>query len=339
MTALDQFARLECTGLWRENENAQRLEVIVSLGEATIVINHKLGGALAHWSLPAVERISTNGSAAVFKPGPDAEEELELDDETMIDGIAQVQRALQARRVHPGRLRGILFILFLAILIAGGTLWFPSALVHYTASIVPSSKRIEIGSEILTQIHRITGGECSAEDAKPSLNKLAKRVGLSSTQRIAVLAGGTRMTAHLPGGLLLAHRELVEDFDTPETLAGFLVAENLRFRHGDPLVQVLESSGIAVTFRLLTSGEIPPHAFRDYGEKVMSETESELGQTELVSAFAQASVPTTPYAYGLDPTGETTFFLIEADPFANTGVPDILDDSGWVSLQSICLNE
>ena len=55
MTALDQFARLECTGLWRENENAQRLEVIVSLGEATIVINHKLGGALAHWSLPAVD--------------------------------------------------------------------------------------------------------------------------------------------------------------------------------------------------------------------------------------------------------------------------------------------
>lgn len=38
MTALREYDRLEATGLWRPGPEEQRREVVVSIGEATLVI-------------------------------------------------------------------------------------------------------------------------------------------------------------------------------------------------------------------------------------------------------------------------------------------------------------
>ena len=58
MTALPEYQRLECSGLWRDGPGAQRREVIVAFGDATLVIaDARSDRALAHWSLPAVLRL------------------------------------------------------------------------------------------------------------------------------------------------------------------------------------------------------------------------------------------------------------------------------------------
>ena len=56
MTALQKYERLEATGLWRETPDGQRREVVVSIGDATLVISDLNDTALTHWSLAAVER-------------------------------------------------------------------------------------------------------------------------------------------------------------------------------------------------------------------------------------------------------------------------------------------
>ena len=56
----------------------------------------------------------------------------------------------------------------------------------------------------------------------------------------------------------------------------------------------------------------------------------------LIRRFAEAGVPTTPYAYALDVTGETTLPLIEADPVAAGQEKPLLSDGDWVALQGIC---
>ncbi len=61
-----------------------------------------------------------------------------------------------------------------------------------------------------------------------------------------------------------------------------------------------------------------------------------LGDEPLLAAFEAASLPSTPYAYALDPSGETTLGLIEADPFRGKTAPATLTDEDWVSLQAIC---
>jgi hypothetical protein len=55
-----------------------------------------------------------------------------------------------------------------------------------------------------------------------------------------------------------------------------------------------------------------------------------------LSFFEAAQVPSTPYAYARDITGETVLGLIEADPMSGQSPEPILRDRDWVLLQNIC---
>ena len=70
MTALAKYQRLECTGLWRPTAAAQMREVVVGLGSTTLVLaDPKTAMALAHWSLPSLERLNPGEMPAIFAPG------------------------------------------------------------------------------------------------------------------------------------------------------------------------------------------------------------------------------------------------------------------------------
>ena len=60
-----------------------------------------------------------------------------------------------------------------------------------------------------------------------------------------------------------------------------------------------------------------------------------LAADTLLEAFSAQGVKSTPYAYALDASGETTLELIEADPFVTSPRP-VLSDGDWVALQGIC---
>ena len=336
MTALDQYQRLECTALWRDCPDDQLREVIVALGEASLVITDLASRPLSHWSLPAIQRLNPGETPALYRPGGDAQEELEVDDPAMIDGIEMVRSVIERRRAHPGRLRtGILLAVF-AVILSVAVFWLPGAMIRYTASVVPDAKRAAIGAAVLDHVHRVTGGECRADRVSAALGGLWTRLALPADGRIAVLADGAPMTAHLPGRIILVNRSLVEDFDTPEVLAGYVVAEGQRARSNDPLIALLNHAGLRATFRLLTTGDLPPESLSNFGEHIMTNQPKVLPTQTLLAAFARAKVPAGPYAYALDLTGEETVDLIEADPFAGGGAPALMRDAEWVLLQGIC---
>ena len=107
MTALSKYDRLEATGLWRATSSEQRREVVVSIGDATLVISDLNDQALTHWSLAAVERVPSEGQGAVFCPDGDPNETLDLgpDEAEMIEAINMLRRAVAKSRPKPGRLR------------------------------------------------------------------------------------------------------------------------------------------------------------------------------------------------------------------------------------------
>ena len=71
MTALTEYERLEATGLWRATAEAQRREVLVSVGEATLTIADFNNRALAHWSLAAIDRQNPGEYPAIYSPDGD----------------------------------------------------------------------------------------------------------------------------------------------------------------------------------------------------------------------------------------------------------------------------
>ena len=102
------------------------------------------------------------------------------------------------------------------------------------------------------------------------------------------------------------------------------------------MVPILHHAGLGATFRLLTTGALPEDSVEGYGETLLRSRPTVLDDETLLARFKAAEVPSSPYAYAIDPSGETVLPLIEADPLANSPQSEILPDGDWVSLQQIC---
>jgi hypothetical protein len=336
MTALSEYQRLESTGIWRPSPEAQRRDVVVCLGEATLVLTDQSDKALSHWSLAAVERRNPGRMPALFAPGADATEELELADGEMIAAIERVRRAVERSRPAPGRLRTRLALAAGAAIILVAALWMPDAIIRQAAQVSPPAARSEIGARLVGQVERIAGAPCSSQAGDRALGRLEARLLGPDGGRIVILGDGLSTATHVPGGVILLSHKLVEDYETPEVAAGYVLAERMAARGSDPLLQLLDWTGTGTAFRLLMTGDIPDDALRDYAEHLLAAGSVELAPERLLPAFGEARVRATPYAYARDVTGEATITLIEADPVPPEAAMTILSDGDWVALQGIC---
>jgi len=335
MTVLREFQRLEAVGIWRPSPEDQRRDVIVSLGDATLTITDMRDRPLAHWSLAAVERANPGEFPALYHPDGDPGETLELaeDETTMRVAIETVQNAISRARPHPGRLRvfgGIGVVVCALALLAFG---LPQTMRTQTLAAVSEVHRKAIGQALLGRIERVSGQACANPEADPILKKLAERTGV---RRVAVLRSGIAESLTLPGGIVLMHRSYFEDYEDPAVAAGAVLVEQVRADENDPMADILDIGGIGATFRLLTTGEIRRETLDRYSETMLSSPRPDVETEALLAEFARAAIPSTPYAYARDVTGESTVGLIEADPMAGRELAPVLNDRDWVQLQNIC---
>jgi len=335
MTALSKYARLEATALWRPSADAQRREVFISIGEATLVIaDAKNNAPLTHWSLAAIER-QNSGLPVIYAPVGDPGETIELsgDQTEMIEAIETLRKAVLRARPKPGRLRWLGVAATCAIVAVIALLWLPGALHTHALNVVPSVKRAEIGTALLGRITRVGGAPCTAPGADRALRSLAARTG---AKNIAILPGGVSETLYLPGGTILLNRTLVEDFEDPFVAAGYVLAELARTDEHTALSLLLDTAGLSGTASLLATGKLPNRALDDYAQQALSETRPAASKESALHRFQEAAIPTTPYALALDISGETTMHLIEADPMANSTPRAVMPDADWLRLQAIC---
>ena len=336
MTALEQYSRLEATGLWREAPDAQRRDVVVSLGDATLVIATQAEVALTHWSLPAVTRMNPGRRPALYAPGGEAAERLEIDDPDMIAGIETVLAAIDRKRPHPGRLRLWIGAGLAAMLLGVGVVWLPDALTRQTVALLPEASRAEIGNRLLREIGQLAGPVCTSPRGATALDRLARRSFGEAAPRVALLPSAIPDTLSLPGDILVADAGLAEDHETPEVLAGFLLAEAARGDATDPMLTLLSEAGLGITFRLLTTGHIAADPLHAHAARLLSRERPPVAEAAVLDRFAAAEISSRPYAFARDVSGETVLGLIEGDPMRGRDMPPLLGDADWVSLQDIC---
>ena len=335
MTALTKYARLEATGLWRASPDAQRREVIVSIGDATLVISDLKDQALTHWSLAAVERANAGQRPALYHPDGDPGETLELpDDETeMIEAIEKLRRAINRSRPRPGRLRWLGMVASIAVVAALAVFWMPGALQDHALKVVPEVKRVSLGAALLKRLERVSGPVCETPGGIVALNRLAKRL---EAGRLAVLPDMTRPSLHLPGRLIVLDRSVLKDHEEPDVAAGYILTEDVARAARDPLRELLDTVGLRETFRLLTTGDIAPDALNAYAETLLTRETVKRQIEGQLARFAKAELRSTPYAYARDITGETTLPMIEGDPMNGKLTAPLLSDADWLRLQNIC---
>lgn len=330
MTALSEYQRLECAGLWRPEPGEQRRDVIVSFGDATLILaDPRSGRAVAHWSLPAVIRVNPGQMPALYRPGTDATEELELADEPMTAAIDKVHRLLDARRPHPGRLRNVIAALVALGLLGAGVFWLPGALVAHGAAILPEAKRNEIGRLVLNDLARVAGPPCTGAEGNAALAKLGDRLGIAN---LVVLPNAPARALVLPGGIVAVGAPLVEEFSSPDVVAGAIVAAQSAPAAADPLRAALDWAGARAAFQMLTTGSVPAGAFGGYGEVLLTGPPQSTDIDMLLHRLGSLGIGPAPYAASLPPEDPSRARLIES---GGAWTP-ALDDGDWVALQGIC---
>lgn len=336
MTVLAKYQRLEAEGLWKPDPEAQRRDVIVSIGKATLTLNSTSGPALTHWSLPAIRRINPGVLPALYAPAEETPETLEIADETMVDAIDQVLRAVNKRQRRPGRLRGTVLAALALAFIALSVFWAPGAIARYTASIVPPAARNLIGTTLMEDVRRVAGAPCAGSAGLRALATLQERLFPDGGRRFVVLPSTLAETQHLPGGIILIGHTLVEDYEQPEVLAGFILAEDLRRLSDDPLKHVLEDAGLTASLSLLTTGKLPEGALRPSAERIVASRPAPLADKgAFFEQLSERGVAPAAYLRVLEMTEDSVpGSRGVADDW--TSSPPILSDSDWIALQSIC---
>jgi hypothetical protein len=333
LTVLAEYQRLEAEGVWRPAAEGQRRDVIVAIGEATVTIAAPNGTALTHWSLPAMRRLNPGEPRALYAPGEDAPETLEISDGEM---VAAIDRVLSSIRRRPsGALwarRGLALVLF-GGLAALAVLWLPGAITAYTASLVPREAREQIGAALLEETVRVTGAPCTSPAGDMALQRLTERMFPTGGTRLVVLPSALAGTAHLPGGLILVSHTLVEDHETPDVLAGYLVAEMVRRRARDPLARLLAAVPFRASLALLSTGKLRQQDLQRMAEWLVAAPADPVAAEALFGPIAEAGVAPEADARALATPVAPTGPLAKAVP---AEVRPVLEDTDWIALQRIC---
>lgn len=336
MTALERYEKLESTGLWRQEQDAQRRDVVISFGDATLVISDMQGRVLTHWSLPAVRRQNPGERPAVFAPDLEASEAVEIADDLLIDAIEEISAALARARPKPGKLRYWTTAGLVIFALAMAVFWLPGALMRQTLSVVPLPQRTQIGATILGHIQSRTGPICREVDGVDAAALFIKRLlGAEDKTQLVVLPELPQGAVALPGGIIALDGRLLTQTDDPAAVAGYILAAAASRAESDPLETVLRRAGLRTTFQLLTTGALPPEQLDATAQAVVAGAATNPTLPALRSAFETAQVSSGPYqALSLSRNDNAT--RLEDPPISDQQWPLILTDDTWVSLQNIC---
>lgn len=328
MTALPEFERLESPGVWRTGPEAQRRDVVVSFGDATLILSDAAGRPLTHWSLAATKRIGGTAEAAVFSPDPDGRETLELTETLMIDAIERIERSVARKRPHPGALRGLIAGTLVAGVLGLAYFWLPGALITQANTALPTSGLQRIDTGLTQALAEITGPTCNTSRGNRGTRSLQERI--KHPAPIMVVPEPLPQPLLLPGGTLIIDNARLTRAQEPAEIAGQLVAT--RTTDTPPLTKVLEHVGIMGTIHLLTTGRLRDTDLRKAARGLVSAAPAPKSIQSLVSAFAQAEIPAGPWASGAGLTGQSVVQQISDEG----SYPPVLADRDWIGLQTIC---
>ena len=334
MTALKGYDRLECTGLWRSGPAAQRREVVISFGEATIVLTDMQNRALAHWSLAAVDVQKHAGDKATLRPGADSEESLQIADRAMLEALLKVQKAIYRSRPHPGRLRLILAVSSVMITSVVSVLWGPQAVISYASKVLPEVKRIQLGDALALRIGQLAGPYCSSPEGSRTAEKLVARLNTPARLSLSVLPGQRSRPIALPGGKVVLFENMVTAYDDPAVTAGHMLFALAANQNNDPVRLYLEQAGPLISLGLIASNDLSEAQIDQLAKIALSQPAVPAPRTALSNLFAKAEISVSPFARTL--SGAEAQDLTAQDPFPTGSPYPVLADGAWLGLQAIC---
>ncbi|WP_112321570.1 hypothetical protein [Oceanibium sediminis] len=335
MTALEQYIRLEAAGRWREGPDAPWREVLVSFGNASLVLSDFEEQPLTHWSLAAVEVVAREGEAVVYAPDPGASELLEVSDAQMVEAIAAVSAMARTRAAPAGRRRALGRTLTAALvlgLVAFGALRGPD-LLRARAFALVSSEQAELMSDGLRP--RLAT-ECRGSEGMRVLARLADHV--APGQRVEVRRRTSPPLGALPDGTLILGNDVVEQAASPAVIAGWIALGAEAGPALSPFYRWTQELPARELLAFLSSGEVGQQGMREMVLHARATDWVPEGQAIALAMARLAELGVRPDSFAAD-----VLKRLDARPSDMAGLeptedapPLIRRDRDWLALLDIC---
>ncbi len=271
------------SGSYNDGRSAARQEVSVHLDLSGLRMRDRDGREIARWPYEALRLLDEDLGAGPLrlKCGDEGEARLTLADRRLLaDLAAYAPQLTQARRGHPGLMRALglgaagLFV-FVAIV------WVVvPRMAEWTAAQIPLSWEEALGERAMDQTVEVLSalGEgrlrfCAASAGQAALERLSARLAAAAAApyrfQVSVLDLELANAFALPGGRIVFFRELIDQAESPDEVAGVLAHEmgHVSRRHGTQAL--LRSLGLQVLFGLLL-GDLGEGLFGSLGAAMLS---------------------------------------------------------------------
>jgi elongation factor P hydroxylase len=247
-------------------------EVIISFGNATLLLSDQHEEPLSHWAMAATLRIAWDGEIAIYSPDADGRETLEIDDVDMVEAIAQVSRAENVKnRRKPWRI-WMTMLVVLAIL-GAGMYWAPQLVRDQALRMTNAASARQIGLEMLGALQIEI---CKEPRADAVRMKLQQRLFPTSDAHLVIAKNAPAGTV-FPGRLLLIGKDTLLRFSTSDQF--ILWAAQLQAEEA-PDTDLFQNGTLADVAHYVTRGNIPRTRLLEMANQILDGGHSEVAYSQ-----------------------------------------------------------
>jgi len=254
MTALDKYLRLEATGYWRPDPQADAREVLVCFGDATLTFSTFDETPKAHWALAALRRISGDSHQAVYSPDAEGFETLLLEDEQMIAAISEVCKTRSIVSERPiGRW---LVVGVLGIILVAATIFVPSLLRSQAVRMTSQDSARRMGWKMLEAAGFDICRSSQGDRARATFERAVFPDGKYTT----LISRAAKRPTIFPGGILVMPEIQLQNAPNSDTFA----ADFMRLANAEPGVKsIFYDSSLSQVIQYIMSGDLPVDRIRE----------------------------------------------------------------------------
>ncbi|MEO1920060.1 MAG: hypothetical protein ABGW81_10235 [Paracoccaceae bacterium] len=249
MTALDKYTRLEALGQWRESPEHTPTEVVVSFGNATLLLSDLNETPLGHWAMAATSRLSVDGSKATYTPDSEGFETLEIDDAQMVEAIAQVSLYLTGEIRKAPWLRWV-FLTTLISALAALSYVTPQLLRDQAIRITGPESARKLGADMIATL----GIQICREPRADAARDLFQSRVFPEGSAVLVIAKDDPNTSIFPGGIVLIAEKTLRKITSPTDLAR--LTTSLIATNDNVVAQLFAASTVRELLMYITSGKL-----------------------------------------------------------------------------------
>ncbi|NNU81195.1 hypothetical protein HMH01_12185 [Halovulum dunhuangense] len=333
MTALDQYVRLEAPGRWRERPDSAWREVLVSFGNASLVISSFSEDPLTHWSLAAVERLEEGPDRVLYAPDRSGDEVLEITDPQMVSAIAEASRMARIRaRPAPRqpRLRAAALVALVLVVAGAGITWGPDLMRRQALALVTQEQASLIAEGVRG---RLGARACALPEGQRSLRRLVAAT--MPGAMVEIRAWDAPPLSVLTDDTILLSRRVVEQAGSAEVVAGWITLGALWGVDRTPLSRWIEQLPPLEVARFLLSGDLQRADMN--GIAALAREGSGVPDATALAAVAETlatrGIDAAPF---LEEAARRWPDRVVSPPAQADSSPVMPRDQNWIALQEIC---